>query len=95
MVWCDRDGASEKIHTQMDYLTTVQPHPVTAQGLFNALENALKGLGTDRISAEQYKKLVGIGTDGASANIAAAGLKGLIEEHLSWVYWIWYLAHRL
>ena len=29
---------------------------------------------------EQCKKLVGIGTDGASANIAAAGLKVLLRR---------------
>ena len=36
-----------------------------------------------------------MGTDGASANIAGAGLKGLVEEKLSWIYWMWCLAHRL
>ena len=40
-------------------------------------------------------KLVGVGTDGASANVAAGGLKGLVEEELPWVYWMWCLAHRL
>ena len=95
VVWCDSDRASEKIHTRMDYLTTLQPHSVASQGLFEALENALKGLGIDRVSTEQCKKLVGIGTDGASANIAAAGLKGLVEQHLPWIFWMWCLAHRL
>ena len=39
--------------------------------------------------------LIGIGTDGASANIAAAGLKGLIEKEVPWLYWSWCLAHRV
>jgi hypothetical protein len=39
--------------------------------------------------------LVGIGTDGASANIAAAGLKGLVEKEIPWVYWSWCLDHRV
>jgi len=39
--------------------------------------------------------LVGIGTDRAAANIASAGLKGLAEDKLSWVFWMWCLAHRL
>lgn len=39
--------------------------------------------------------LVGIGTDGASANIAAAGLKGLVEKEAPWVHWSWCLAHRV
>ena len=38
---------------------------------------------------------MGIGTDGASANIAAAGLKGLVEKHLPWVYWMWCMAYCL
>ncbi len=40
------------------------------------------------ISAEEYKKLVGVGTDGASSNIAACGLKGLVEGRLDWVFWM-------
>ena len=36
-----------------------------------------------------------IGTDGASANVAVCGLKGLVEERLSWIFWMWCLAHRL
>jgi len=40
-------------------------------------------------------KIVGIGTDGASANIAGAGLKGLVEKEIPWVVWLWCMAHRL
>jgi len=36
-----------------------------------------------------------MGIDGASANIAGRKLKGLIESKLYWIYWVWYLAHRL
>ena len=38
---------------------------------------------------------VGIRTDGASPNIAAAGMKGLVEKELPWIFWIWCLDHRL
>ena len=41
------------------------------------------------------KKLVGMGTDGVSSNIAAKGLKGLVEQKLPWIFWMWCLAHRL
>ena len=41
------------------------------------------------------KQIIGIGTDGASANITSAGLKGLVEKELPWVFWMWCLAHRL
>ena len=53
----------------MEYFTVVQPQAVT--------ESALPGLGITE--AEKCLKLVGIGTDGAAANITAAGLKGLVE----------------
>ena len=38
--------------------------------------------------------VIGIGTDGASANIAACGLKGLVEKEIPWIHWCWCLAHR-
>ena len=41
------------------------------------------------------KKLVGIATDGASVNIASGGLRGLVEQELGWIFWMWCLAHRL
>ena len=59
------------------------------------MECGLQGLDVDEMSAEQCKELVGIGTDGASANVAVRGLKSLVEERLSWVFWMWCLAHRL
>ena len=82
IVWCDVNSSDEQVHTRMDYLTIVRPQSVSGDGLFSVLENGLQSLGIDRISAETCKKLVGIGTDGASANIAASGLKGHIESHL-------------
>lgn len=39
--------------------------------------------------------LVGIGTDGVSANIAATGLKGLVGKKAHWLYWTWCLAHHV
>ena len=79
----------------MEYFTIIRPQSVTAEGLFKVLESGLQGLGISEISAELCKNLVGVGTDGASANIAAAGLKCLVERRLSWVFWMWCMAHRL
>ena len=39
--------------------------------------------------------MIGICTDGASANIASGGLKGLIEKEIPWLFWSWCLAHRV
>ena len=95
IVWCDVNGSDEQVHTRMDYLTIVRPQSVSGEGLFSVLESGLQSLGIDRITAEKCKKLVGVGTDGASANIAASGLKGRIESHLCWIFWMWCMAHRL
>ena len=35
----------------------------------------------------RIKFLLLVGTDGASANIAVAGMKGLVEKELPWVFW--------
>ena len=44
---------------------------------------------------DECNRLVGINTDGASANIAARGLKGLMEEKQPYIYFMWCLAHRV
>lgn len=80
VVWCDRDASDQKIHTRMAYLIAFRPQAVTGQGLFDVLKSGLQCLGIQEISLDHCKQLVGIGTDGASANIAASGLKGLVEE---------------
>jgi hypothetical protein len=33
--------------------------------------------------------LVGVGTDGVSANIAAADLQGVVEVKIPWMFWNW------
>ena len=55
----------------------------------------MQSLGIDEVSTEQCQKLVGVGTDSAASNIAAFGLKGLVEGRLGWIFCMWCLAHRL
>ena len=62
------------------YFKLVRPKSVTAEGLFGVIQKCLVGLGIHLVDVENCPKLVGIGTDGASANIANAGLKGIIEK---------------
>ena len=97
MLYCDTNGSDEKVHTRMSLFTVVRPRAVTAEGLFECLQGALGKLGIEAIDAsvDVCKKLIGIGTDGAAANISSAGLKGLVEREFPWVYWMWCLAHRL
>ena len=85
--WCDINETDEKIHSRMDYFTV-------AKGLFQCLQSALQTIGINALNVENCKMLVGIGTNGASVNIAAAGLKGMVEEKLQWIFWMWCLAHR-
>ena len=73
----------------------VRPQSATARGLFQVLERSLQRLGIQELSARECTRLVGVGTDGAAANIAASGLKGLVEGQLQWVFWMWCMAHRL
>ena len=95
VVWCDINAEDEKVHTRISYFNVIRPESVRAEGLFQVLESGLERVGISEISPDLCKKLVGIGTDGASANIAASGLKGLVETKLDWIFWMWCLAHRL
>ncbi len=95
VLWCDVNGADEKVHTRMSYFAVARPETVTASGLFDTLQSSLQRIGISAINAEECKQLNGIGTDGASANIASGGLKGLVEKEVPWVFWMWCLAHRL
>ena len=95
VLWCDVDHEDQMVHTNMSYFAVDRPKKVDAQGLFNCLESSLSRLGIQAVDAEQCKLLIGIGTDGASANVAAGGLKGLVEKQVPWLHWSWCLAHRL
>ena len=44
--------------------------------IFSLLESMIQKLGMESITEATYKKLVGLGTDEASANVAASELKG-------------------
>ena len=93
VLWCDVDGADEKIHTRASYFAVDRPKDATAVGLFESLRNELGRLGIKAIDTKECKKLIGIGTDGAAVNVSA--LKGKVQSNIPWVYWMWCLAHRL
>ena len=84
------------MHTQIDFLCVHRTATVTAAGLLSCLESALQCLGIQTLDDHECQKIVGFGTDGASSNIGvSSGLKALLEKDMPWVYWMWYLAHRL
>ena len=95
VVWCDINSTDEKVQSRMEFLTVVRPESATARGLFKVLEIGLQHFGIQELSTEECAVLFAIGTDGAAANIAASGLKGLVENQLQWVFWMWCMAHRL
>ena len=96
-VWCEVDGSDERVHTRLSYFSLNRPKEVTAVGLLECLQTALGRLGISEVqmSPEHCHQLVGIGTDGATPNVAAGGLKGLVEKELPWIFWMWCFAHRL
>ena len=44
--------------------------------------STLQSLEITAVSQEECSELVAVGTDGAAANVASAGWKGLVEEKL-------------
>ena len=95
VVWCDPRCEDEKIHSRISYFKVIRPKSVTGEGLFKVVEEALQSLGIPSVDEGACAKLVGIGTDGAASNIANAGLKGIMENKINWLFWMWCLAHRL
>ena len=86
MLWCDADKKDEKVHTRMSFFAVARPETVTGSGLFDCMKRALARMGIVAINAKACRYLVGMGTDGASANVAAAGLKGLVKEQVPWAF---------
>ena len=94
VMWCNVESDDHKIHTSMAYPSMHTSLRTNTEGPFESLKHGLQQLGIPSVTQETFSRLVGIATDGASSNIAANGLRGLVKEHLPWVVWMWCLAHR-
>ena len=70
VVFCDTKGSNEMVHTKTEYFCVLRPPSGAASGLLECVKHALSSLGITEFSATHCTKLVGFGTDGASANIA-------------------------
>ena len=88
VVWFDKEMVGEKVYTRVSYFNVARPASVCAEGLFQVLRDSLESLGINVDSQEQCAKLVGVGIDSASANVAAAGLKGYVEGIAPWIFWM-------
>ena len=95
VLYCDVNSDEEQVYTKISFFSIERPDTVTAAGLFQCLQSALKRIAIAEIGEESCKRFVGVGTDRASANIAASGLRGLVQEKVPWVFWMWCIAHRL
>ena len=95
VVYCDVSAEDEKVHTKTEYFQVIRPSSVAASGLYECVTQALTSIGISAFDPEHCSKLVGFGTDGASANIAKEGLRGLVKRQLPWIFWMWCLAHRV
>lgn len=65
--WCNWKASDEKVYTRVSYFKVIRPQSVSAQGLFEVLEEALRVVGISSIDTTSSNKVVGITTDGASA----------------------------
>ena len=72
------------------YFFTKQPSSLAAPGLYERLKDALTYLGVD-----QTGKLIDLWCDGASVNLGARALKGLVKEERLWIVVVWCFAYRL
>ena len=70
-----------RIHTRIRFFSVTRPHTVTVQGLFEVLQAALQNMGMQSVDANYCHRLVGIATDGASANVAGGGLKESLSRN--------------
>ena len=79
------------VHVRNKFLTVRQLKRGDAQTLFECFKAAMEYIGI----TDWRNKLIGFGTDGASVNTGAGGLRGFMENEVSWVVFFWCLAHRL
>ena len=47
------------------------------------------------VYANYCHRLVVIATDGTSAKITGGGLKGLVQQKLPWIFWMWCVSHQM
>ena len=83
-----KDGA---IHVRNSFFCIRHISSGTGEGLFECLKAALEYVNVD----VWRTKMIGFGCDGASANMAEGGLKGLLKKEFPWIFVFWCLGHHL
>ncbi len=77
------------VHIRNKFLTVRQLKRGDAKTLFECFKAAMEYI---RIT-DWRSKLIGFGTDGASVNTGAGGLRGFMENEVPWVVFFWCLTH--
>ena len=80
-----------KVHVRNKFFCVQHLKGGTGRGLFESVCKA-----TQYMNITDWKtKMIGFGCDGASANMAEGGLRGLLRSEFPWICMFWCLAHRL
>ena len=87
----DPSSTDRKVHVRNTFLCGRYLKNGTGEGLYESLERAMQYVEID----DWKTKMIGFGCDGASANIAEGGLKGILTREVPWIFMFWCLAHRL
>ena len=103
LVYCYKDEANEELTARTRYLSLHRPQKADASGLLLCVGEAVMLLGVENVldkdsvlGVEGKPVLVGVGTDGATVNVAQQnGLRGKMQRALPWLFWSWCYAHRL
>ena len=80
-----------KVHVRSTFLSARYLKSGTGEGLYESFDRAMQYMEID----DWKVKMIGFGCDGASANIAEGGLKGILTREVPWIFMFWCLAHRL
>ena len=100
MTFC-KDEVAGEVRSFARYFSIEVPTRTDASGLIACLQQTLQTLGVGNVVDKGTVLggkpiLIGVGTDGASVNIAEQnGMMGKMQRELSWLFWAWCYAHRL
>lgn len=87
----DSHAADSRVHVRNKLLAVREANSTTGEGLFQCLVRAF-----DYADISNWEeKLIAVGCDGASANVAGGGLRGHLESTVPWILMFWCLSHRL
>lgn len=96
-----KDDTAGEVGSFARYFSLEVPTKADADGLIACLQQTVQAVGVANVLSKvtvlgAKPILVGVGTDGASVNVASQnGMKGKMQRELPWLFWSWCYAHRL